>query len=128
MVPMKTEDTIMAEYLLNGGKMLSKTCKDCGAPLFETKDGICCVVCREIGPPGQKAAESDDVRGATRTAEEEPVHAERLHTGSCSEGLEEEIEKAILVLCRRVGTESRAEDCYLLMKGIRKGMQALRDL
>lgn len=125
---MKTEDTIMAEYLLNGGKMLSKTCKDCGAPLFETKDGICCVVCREIGPPGQKAAESDDVRGATRTAEEEPVHAERLHTGSCSEGLEEEIEKAILVLCRRVGTESRAEDCYLLMKGIRKGMQALRDL
>ncbi len=125
---MKTEDTIMAEYLLNGGKMLSKTCKDCGAPLFETKDGICCVVCKEIGPPGQKTAEGGDVQPPSRFAEEAPVHAERLHTGSCSEGLEEEIEKAIRVLCRRVGTESRAEDCYLLMKGIRKGMQALRDL
>ncbi len=124
---MKTEDTIMAEYLLNGGKMLSKTCTDCGAPLFETKDGICCVVCKEIGPPGQKTAEGD-VQPPSRTAEEEPVHPERLHAGSCSDHVAEEIEKAILCLCRRVETESRAEDCYLLMKGIRKGVQALRDL
>ena len=57
-----------------------------------------------------------------------PVQPERLHTRPCSDHVEEEIEKAILVLCERVQTESRAEDCYLLMKGIRKGVQALRDL
>ncbi len=124
---MKTEDTIMAEYLLNGGKMLSKTCTECGAPLFETKDGICCVVCKEIGPPETKPSEGG-VRTPPRDEEKNSVQPERLHAGSCSDHVEEEIEKAILVLCRRVETESRAEDCYLLMKGIRKGVQALRDL
>jgi uncharacterized Zn finger protein (UPF0148 family) len=34
---MKGEDEIMAEYLLKGGKMLSKTCPACGCPLFEVK-------------------------------------------------------------------------------------------
>jgi len=127
---MKTEDTIMAEYLLNGGKMLSKTCKDCGAPLFETKDGVCCVVCRELGAPGTTTPESEG-ESPSRTTEnepEQPKQPERLHAGPCSEEVAEEIEKAIVALCRRVPTESRAEDCYLLMKGIRKGVQALRDL
>ena len=34
---MKKPDEIMAEYLLKGGKMLAKTCKECGSPLFEYK-------------------------------------------------------------------------------------------
>jgi len=33
----RKEDEIMAEYLLKGGKMLEKTCKTCGCPLFEVK-------------------------------------------------------------------------------------------
>ncbi|MBT8507448.1 hypothetical protein AZH53_03270 [Methanomicrobiaceae archaeon CYW5] len=124
---MKTEDTIMAEYLLKGGKMLSKTCKDCGAPLFETKEGVLCVVCKEIGPPDEKGAEKP-VRHSPPEAEPVIVPPQRLHAGACHGEVGEEIEQAILALCRRVRTESRAEDCYLLMKGIRKGVQALQDL
>ncbi len=44
---MKTEDEIMASYLLKGGKMLSKTCSTCGCPLFEHKGETLCVVCKE---------------------------------------------------------------------------------
>jgi len=39
---MKADDEIMAEYLLKGGKMLSKTCPECGAPLFEVKSAKYC--------------------------------------------------------------------------------------
>ncbi|NTW92707.1 MAG: hypothetical protein HGA40_04620, partial [Methanoregulaceae archaeon] len=45
-MPMKREDEIMAEYLLKGGKMLSKSCPSCGCPLFEYKGETFCVVCR----------------------------------------------------------------------------------
>ena len=124
---MKTEDTIMAEYLLSGGKMLSKTCKDCGAPLFETKDGVCCVVCREMGTP-DKGTSGSEQQVSSPEPEQESVQPDRLHAGVCSEHVEAEIEQAILFLCRRVRNEPGAEDCYLLMKGIRKGVQALRDL
>ena len=123
---MKTEDTIMAEYLLKGGKMLSKTCKDCGAPLFETKEGVLCVVCKEIGPPEGEGAEKPVPPSPPET--EQVVLPQRLHAVPGTGEVGEEIEQAILALCRRVQTESRAEDCYLLMKGIRKGVQALRDL
>ena len=54
---MKTEDEIMASYLLTGGKMLSETCEDCGAPLFEIEGKQCCVVCRELGKPGNSGDE-----------------------------------------------------------------------
>ncbi|WP_409199189.1 Sjogren's syndrome/scleroderma autoantigen 1 family protein [Methanospirillum lacunae] len=37
----------MAEYLLKGGKMLAKTCQNCGSPLFEYKGETSCVVCKE---------------------------------------------------------------------------------
>jgi len=41
----KKEDEIMAEYLLKGGKMLEKTCRQCGCPQFEYKGKTLCVVC-----------------------------------------------------------------------------------
>ncbi len=44
---MRKPDEIMAEYLLKGGKMLAKTCQNCGSPLFEYKGETFCVVCRE---------------------------------------------------------------------------------
>jgi UPF0148 protein len=46
-MPARKEDEIMAEYLLKGGKMLEKTCKTCGCPLFEFKGKTFCVVCAE---------------------------------------------------------------------------------
>src|SRR5512136_2871683 len=49
-MPARKEDEIMAEYLLKGGKMLEKTCKTCGCPLFEVKGKTLCVVCAENEP------------------------------------------------------------------------------
>ncbi len=46
-MPVRKEDEIMAEYLLKGGKMLEKSCKTCGCPLFEVKGKTLCVVCAE---------------------------------------------------------------------------------
>ena len=46
-MPVRKEDEIMAEYLLKGGKMLEKSCKTCGCPLFEVKGKTLCVVCEE---------------------------------------------------------------------------------
>lgn len=37
----------MAEYLLKGGKMLSKPCPTCGSPMFTYKGKTFCVVCNE---------------------------------------------------------------------------------
>lgn len=37
----------MAVHLLNGGKMLSEMCPECGAPLFEKDGRKLCVVCAE---------------------------------------------------------------------------------
>ena len=44
---MRKPDVIMAEYLLNGGKMLAKTCPTCNSPLFEVKGRTFCAVCEE---------------------------------------------------------------------------------
>lgn len=44
---MRKPDEIMAEYLLKGGKMLARTCQNCGSPLFEYKGETSCVVCKE---------------------------------------------------------------------------------
>ncbi len=52
-MPVRKEDEIMAEYLLKGGKMLEKSCKICGCPLFEVKGKTLCVVCAE-NPPGER--------------------------------------------------------------------------
>ena len=46
-MPVRKEDEIMAEHLLKGGKMLEKSCKTCGCPLFEVKGKTLCVVCAE---------------------------------------------------------------------------------
>ena len=53
-MPVRKEDEIMAEYLLKGGKMLEKSCKTCGCPLFEVKGKTLCVVCEENQPPAQR--------------------------------------------------------------------------
>src|SRR5512137_351039 len=61
-MPARKEDEIMAEYLLKGGKMLEKSCKTCGCPLFEVKGKTVCVVCEENQTLAQKnipVAEND---------------------------------------------------------------------
>src|SRR5512136_1141683 len=63
-MPARKEDEIMAEYLLKGGKMLEKTCKTCGCPLFEVKGRTLCVVCAENEP----ANDTKNAKGAKKPA------------------------------------------------------------
>lgn len=57
---MRKPDEIMAEYLLKGGKMLAKTCTDCGSPLFEYKGETFCAVCREAAVEEQERVRSEE--------------------------------------------------------------------
>ena len=118
---MKTEDEIMASYLLTGGKMLSETCDDCGAPLFEIEGKQCCVVCKELGRPDnsedkmQNASEMP-VKNITPT-KNEAVLSHPSVTNS--------LETAICVLCQRATDAPRPEDVQLYMDAVRAGTEAL---
>src|SRR5665647_2649803 len=84
-MPVRKEDEIMAEYLLKGGKMLEKSCKTCGCPLFEVKGKTLCVVCAEnevVKKPGPSTAA--------------PVHQEHDQECSCGEHHEETCEGGLL--------------------------------
>ena len=61
----RKEDEIMAESLLKGGKMLEKSCKTCGCPLFEVKGKTLCVVCAENGPAKDAKNAKTGNRGVT---------------------------------------------------------------
>ncbi|HWQ62924.1 MAG TPA: Sjogren's syndrome/scleroderma autoantigen 1 family protein [Methanospirillum sp.] len=58
----------MAEYLLKGGKMLAKTCQNCGSPLFEYKGETSCVVCKEADLEA-KGENKGDSRSKTQNKE-----------------------------------------------------------
>ena len=74
---MKSEDEIMAEYLLKGGKMLSATCPSCGCPLFEIDGQTLCVVCREA----EKRDEPAGIRGEQPDPERVMVLVNALKRG-----------------------------------------------
>lgn len=118
---MKKDDEIMAEYLLKGGKMLSKTCPVCGSPLFEVKGETICVVCREHGrESGTPVAEQD-------AAPVSPAQNVDGHTGTRTAGgerLDEILEETLVALCERIRDEKRPEDCLTLMECIRMGIEA----
>jgi len=45
-----------------------------------------------------------------------------------SENLGHELEKTIIMLCRRVQEEKRSDDCLILMECIQKGVDSLNSL
>ncbi len=121
---MKNEDEVMASYLLNGGRMLSITCKDCGAPMFDVKGKQCCVVCKELGKPGVPEDKTDNLP-------EKPVVSQYLadkmpvqSSGSVCESLEQ----TICALCTRAMDASRPEDAKMYMDAVRAGTDALQTL
>lgn len=142
-MPARKEDEIMAEHLLKGGKMLEKTCKTCGCPLFEVKGKTFCVVCAEReaaakeqkGAKGKKAA---DPAGKTAAAAAPAVH---LHsdgsactcgeehgedTCTCNDGgLAEELAFTIHSLCERIQNEKDPEKVLALMNAVKAGTEAL---
>lgn len=118
---MKTEDEIMASYLLTGGKMLSETCEDCGAPLFEIEGKQCCVVCKELGKP-DNSEESKQNAPEMNVKNTPPIkNVSVLANPSVTESLE----TTICILCQRATDASRPEDVKLYMDAVRAGTDAL---
>jgi UPF0148 protein len=116
----KSPDDIMAEYLLKGGKMLSKACRACGSPLFEVKGETLCVVCREKGKETGMGAQAQKTPPAQATPEAKP----QVVTGGDAD-LAKELQATIAVLSRRAREEGDPERCLALMEAAKKGAEAL---
>ncbi|MGD1003828.1 MAG: Sjogren's syndrome/scleroderma autoantigen 1 family protein [Methanoregulaceae archaeon] len=118
----KKEDEIMAEYLLKGGKMLEKTCKTCGCPMFEYKGKTFCVVCSEreqetIGTNKQKI----DIKTHSSSKASVPSTIDTVT-------LAEELTATINELCTRIRNEDDPERCLKLMDSVKIGSEALQIL
>ena len=125
-MPVRKEDEIMAEHLLKGGKMLEKSCKVCGCPLFEVKGKTLCVVCAE-----NETVKKPDPSPAA------PVHQEHAHLCSCGEHhdetcegglLTDELAMTIVSLCERIQNEKDPENVLALMNAVKAGTEALQIL
>ena len=117
---MKSEDEIMAECLLKGGKMLSKTCPACGCPLFEVKGETLCVVCREeqAGTKGAKGQAGEKQAAAKRTG---TPGVSGKPTGSDLAGT---LDETLAALAVRVRDEPDPERVLILMNAIKRGIEA----
>ncbi len=112
----------MAEYLLNGGKMLAKTCPSCNSPLFEWKDETLCVVCRE-----EKEEEISKNGGDTREySGEEPRKPGRPAQGDTDfrGTLETEFAQTIATLLSRARDEQDMRRLSHLLSAVKKASQA----
>jgi UPF0148 protein len=125
-MPVRKEDEIMAEHLLKGGKMLEKSCKTCGCPLFEVKGKTLCVVCAENAKSEKTVA-----------AAPSPVHHEHSHECACGENhevscenglLTDEIAMTIVSLCERIQNEKDPDNVLALMNAVKAGTESLRIL
>jgi UPF0148 protein len=139
-MPVRKEDEIMAEYLLKGGKMLEKTCKTCGCPLFEVKGKTFCVVCAE-NAPAEKTAKN---AGAKAPAEQTGAHHAHAHGATCGCGVDhdedscscnedggmltDELAMTVLSLCERIQNEKDPENVLLLMNAVKAGTESIEIL
>ena len=120
---MRKPDEIMAEYLLKGGKMLAKTCPDCGSPLFEYKGETFCSVCREDQMDQQK-------RETTGGAEEQPSknlspgEKNHLFQGDPDESLNEAFTLTIRSLLIQARGEQDVRRLHEMTKSIRIAAEA----
>jgi UPF0148 protein len=134
-MPARKEDEIMAEYLLKGGKMLEKSCKTCGCPLFEVKGKTFCVVCAENeaaakaaekpAPPAAQAPPADSPQGCTCGADHEEEACTCEGEGSL---LADELAVTIHALCERISSEKDPDHVLTLMNAVKAGSEALEIL
>jgi UPF0148 protein len=125
-MPVRKEDEIMADYLLKGGKMLEKSCKTCGCPLFEVKGKTLCVVC----------AEHENAEKSGTAPVLSPVHTHGTEC-SCGEHADESCEggfladvlaNTILALCERIQNEKDPDNVLVLMNAVKGGTESLKIL
>jgi len=131
-MPEKKPDDIMAEYLLKGAKMLSKTCPACGSPLFTYKDRTFCVLCETEGEKGKGTGKKQPVPARTSSAGEstKPNMMQGQPEGGLS-GLRETsplacaLESTLIILAGRIANEPDPDRCLSLMNTVKKGIEAL---
>ena len=129
----------MAEALLKGAKMLEKSCRTCGCPLFEVKGKTLCVVCAEdenelkaTGPAKAKGSAAAAVPAAHE--EHEHVHGHDCTCGSHEEQecegvmLADDLAETILSLVERIQNEKDPENVLTLMNAVKTGTEALEIL
>lgn len=120
-------DEVMAEYLLKGGKMLAKSCKVCGYPLFEYRGETRCVICPLAEPEGPLPGPEPAGQAAPAPVAA-PVAAPAAVSREPPGPVAAEIERTIVHLCERVRGEERASECLTLMKAVDRGARALARL
>jgi UPF0148 protein len=141
-MPVRKEDEIMAEYLLKGGKMLEKTCKTCGCPLFEVKGKTFCVVCAENQPVEKMATSARANAPAEQTGAHHAHHHD--HGATCGCGVDhdedpctcnedggmltDELAMTVLSLCERIQNEKDPENVLLLMNAVKAGTESIEIL
>ncbi|WP_292520792.1 Sjogren's syndrome/scleroderma autoantigen 1 family protein [Methanoculleus sp.] len=118
-------DEVMAEYLLKGGKMLAKSCKACGYPLFEYKGETQCVIC-PLTASESPLPEPEPVPQPSPGPVPSPSPAPAAPGKDGRVTME--LERTIIHLCERIRGEQRADECLTLMKAIAKGAEALEAL
>ena len=119
MTEIENPDEIMAEYLLKGGKMLSKTCPVCHSPLFEYKGETFCVVCKE-----EQAATAQNTENSDQVL---PPGSEgtNLHRGPVPPGgLEDEFAQTLRLLLIQAREEKDSTRILALMDAVKKGAEA----
>lgn len=107
----------MAEHLLKGGKMLAKTCPECGTPLFEIKGETLCVVCREAAEE-QENKESQD----QAVTPEEPVLSRKTHPPAhkvLDMPLQDQFSRTIRTLLSRMEEETNTHTLQEMAETIR---------
>ncbi len=136
----KTPDEIMAVHLLNGGKMLSEMCPECGAPLFEKDSRKICVVCAERQKEENEAGKTAVPAGKNAAGENVPaIRAEAVHkedssritviTPSYAKGepsgfASPDLDDLIASLTARAKAETDPERCLTLIECIRTAAEA----
>ena len=125
-MPVRKDDEIMAEYLLKGGKMLEKSCKTCGCPLFEVRGKTLCVVCAEK----DTAERSNPATAAPALHEQDSLCTSgEHHEESCRGGLlTDKLATVIDSLSERIHNEKEPDNVLVLMNAVKAGAEALEIL
>jgi len=125
-MPVRKEDEIMAEFLLKGGKMLEKSCKTCGCPLFEVKGRTFCVVCEENAPVSKDQAPDAQKGSPAPTVHECGCHPHEPE----GEGLmlADELAGTLMSLCERIRNEKDPNHVLTLMGAVKTGVESLHIL
>jgi UPF0148 protein len=125
----RKEDEIMAEYLLKGGKMLEKSCRKCGCPMFEVKGKTFCVVCAENERAAQPAKKPADAPVQVHVQDTSCACGQDHGEDSCEGGmLADELAMTILALCERIHNEKDPNHILTLMNSVKVGTEALQIL